>query len=155
MTNNAKHLINSELGDQGAIYLPPAPSQVIPGSAVNVVNTLQKEMVVNFDSFMMADKPGSIVDFIIRKGSSELLIGVWPAGYVLTDDQIAQIERAGRSYICMLADFCYADTVTNMVVDGGIYETTKLGTSKIHTTYWVYHAKHGWIYDKDKKEKRI
>lgn len=156
LLEQSKDLIDRALQHYGKIYLPDAVGPTNTEGFVNTIKTLQNAAVIQFDSANRVSRDGSIVDFVIKKGSQELLIGVWPMGYKLTDAQCAQIDKAGRSYIAILGEWIERSNIASAIGSGVIPSTENAlgGQACIPTSYWVYHARHGWIYDKENKEVR-
>lgn len=149
-------MIEYILATDGTIWIPEVRTEPIKGNAVNVINTLQKGMRVKFDSFSRVDKSGSVVDFIVTKGSQQLLIGVWPMGFELSNEQLQRIDDAGRSYIAIHCGFLDAENVKTAVTMGSVVDEVVVGQiGRIYTNYWIYHAKHGWVYDKEQRKIRI
>lgn len=137
--SQAKQTVNQMLSTVKTISLPEIRS---PDQAV-----LQNRMVIEFDSFERIDREGSVVDFIIRKGSGEVLLGLCDGWLKLTDQQRERIEDAGKSFMILRTDLTddwaktlYCSTNPREVV------IEPFGTLEHHTqtAYWVYHNKHGW-----------
>lgn len=108
---------------------------------------LQDRMFIEFDSIDRVDRDGSIVDFIIKKGSAEVLIGLSDGWLSLTADQRERIESAGKSFMILRTDLTddWAKTLYTSVNPRSI-TLGPFGTVEHHTqtAYWVYHTKHGW-----------
>jgi len=153
--NNTK-LIETAINSCGFICIPEIQSLPDLTGIVPVIKILQKPALIKFDSCTTVSKTGSIVDFVVKKGSQELLVGVWPNGYHLTDDQMQRIEKAGKSYVAILGEWIDSDNVTQALETGRItVDKFDIGTAELQIFYWVYHARHGWYYDREKNEVRI
>lgn len=156
LLDQSKDLIEKALKHYGKVFLPDVIGPMNTEGFVNTTKTLQQAAVINFDSVNRVSRDGSIVDFVIKKGSQELLIGVWPMGHKLTDDQCDQIDKAGRSYIAILGEWVQRDNIASALGSGTIPSTENAlgGQGQVITSYWVYHSRHGWVYDKENKEVR-
>ena len=108
---------------------------------------LQQRMFIDFDSVDRIDRDGSLVDFIVRKGSAEVLIGLSEGWLSLTEQQRERIESAGKSFMILRTDLTddwaatlYSNTNPRTIV------LEPFGTVEHHTqtAYWVYHNRHGW-----------
>lgn len=156
LLEQSKDLIDRALQHYGKIYLPDVIGPLVTGGFVPTTKTLQNAAVIDFDSVNRVSRDGSIVDFVIKKGSQELLIGVWTMGHKLTDAQCDQIDKSGRSYIAILGEWIDRGNISSALGQGTVPSTENAlgGQACIPTSYWVYHARHGWIYDKENKEVR-
>ena len=155
-TINQTDLIHKALDHYGFICLPQLDSPPEQSGLVPIIKMLQPPALIKFDSFDRVSKSGSIIDFVIRKGQQELLVGVWPNGYTITPDQQQRIESAGRSYVAILGEWIDRSNVKQALEQGVITaETTGLGETVLHTSYWVYHARHGWYYDTENNKVRV
>jgi hypothetical protein len=153
--NNTKDLIDKAINHYGGICLPVLNALPEQSGLVPIVKTLQDAAIIKFDSCKRVSRPDSIVDFIVEKGSQTLLVGVWPNGYRLTKQQQEKIEIAGRSYIAILGEWIDRGNIRQALSEGFIdSEKTELGMVKLQTSYWVYHARHGWYYDTEENKVR-
>lgn len=135
----AKQAVELMLSHSHQISLPEirSPDQTIE----------QDRMFIDFDSFETVDLDGSIVDFIIRKGSAEVLVGLSDGWLKLTPEQRSRIENAGKSFMILRIDLTddWAKTLyTNVNPRSVVLEP--FGTVEHHTqtAYWVYHNRYGW-----------
>ena len=137
--SQAKQTINQMLTTGKTISLPEirSPDQTV----------LQNRMVIEFDSFERIDRAGSVVDFIIRKGGGEVLVGLCDGWLRLTDQHRERIEGAGKSFMILRIDLTddwaktlYCSTNPREVL------IEPFGTLEHHTqtAYWVYHNRYGW-----------
>jgi hypothetical protein len=141
---NTKQTVFSLLKNIKQIHLP----EISNPEDLSLAPVLkQKAMFIEFDDVKLVDARGSIVDFIITKGSGEVLVCLNDGWLKLTDQQRSKIESAGKSFVVMRTDLtndwhstiCYGSNKTDIKVGPfGVVE------SYTKTTYWVYHNKWGW-----------
>lgn len=110
-------------------------------------NVIQNQQLVDFNEYQRVDNPNSVVDFILRKGGHEVLVGITDGWLKLTPEQRDRIESAGKSFLIfradLITDWSTAHYYSKVLRD---IKHELLGTvrEEIEAAYWVYHSKHGW-----------
>ena len=150
-----KEQVHQHLEKYKQIYLPRFITETTrdPSQFVQTSKILQDPVLLTFDSVRRIDKTGSIVDFIVKRGESELWIGLWDKRSDLTTEQVAAIENANVSYVAMFS--WIMEDSAEQSVNTGFVKDDKLPQGKLQTIYWIHHKKHGWHYDTIKQEVRI
>tara|TARA_R110000850_G_C9584697_1_gene426685 strand:+ start:58 stop:477 length:420 start_codon:yes stop_codon:yes gene_type:complete len=137
-------LVEKALNHFGVIYIPAIDSTPEQTPLCRVTHVKQKHQRVTFDEARRVDKQGSIVDFIIKKNSVELLLGLWDKDFVLTDDHRRLIEKSGRSYLALMTDNLTIDNMEQAIKLGDIRYTLHDFKGNLSVITWVNHSKYGW-----------
>lgn len=104
-------------------------------------------MCIKMDSVQNIAREGSIVDWIAKRGESEVLIGLSDGWLSLTDEQRDRIESAGKSFLIWRTDLIEDwHTAVKTGLQRREIELPYLGTvtEEVQVAYWVYHNKWGW-----------
>lgn len=124
-------------------------------------DTVQKGMLVKGVEVSIVEKEGSVIDLVVKKGDSELLVGLWGHDTVLTHDQCKTIYDSGRSYIAIInplaSDIVKSATTgfQSLDLDNEFKAVFPMATWSQQTSFWINHKKYGFKYDSEKKEIRI
>ncbi len=140
-----KDIFNRGFNHFGVVWIPPFVGESEATNNCMVARQRQNGMQVRFDSCTRVDKPGSIVDFVIRKGSSELLIGLWDSEVSLTPEQRRVIDVADRSYLAIDTRLITSSHQVEQVIKFGDLPYNAHGfRGQLQVINWVYHKRFEW-----------